>query len=697
VLYYGHRDADGRRLVDLFIASCGRDLPRGEIAAVVALRDAWASLLEIASVRSGVGLELRDLRTGELHRVRELSGTAQLQSGDAMFAWIMALPDHLELTGLACTIPRQHRERVRSAIEAELATARARWPGTPERELVGSTAWVVADALRAGARDDFARELELSMAMTPDASPDASLNVRRTELGRHAAATAREVRSGERTRSESEPCSEAACAPLGMAYDAERAPAPDEWVAIDDSSKLAAIEAHHRALGAVVPRTHAALHLIVENQLAGNDPPEARAAFDRLVGEGLDRHEAIHALGSVVAAAIWNVTRHGAPVDRDAMVRALAGLRADDWRSEQASSTRSPPSITPPITPPATPLAIPPLAHEVMYRLVVGFEEAIEKAAGNMRRDGWQDTDILDPKALLERSKIQEYLFPLGHALLAMGWDIHSAIQAIDLLSVHAFSMLSYQLHRRKTFWVDESLAFMLGCTRLDVRGEGLRLPFPSFALVFTDRETLAVAEALAARDDVAIVRGRTLRALTTYVTQVPAARGVLGLHISVMLDAGIDQWPWIVTRDLDITPDDTIDEILESRFPDVQNTDPIFRTVELRQLLSLIVNAILFATASPSWPIIAAPPRPPQVRSKRTERGARRVHEPPPDRTGEQVWHLPGKIPISQIRALRDLRDSTPSRPAVLAVHGPRSLAPGTGDMARPQREVDRALLERS
>jgi hypothetical protein len=420
-LYYGHRDADGRRLVDLFIASCGRDLPRGEIAAVVALRDAWASLLEIASVRSGVGLELRDLRTGELHRVRELSGTAQLQSGDAMFAWIMALPDHLELTGLACTIPRQHRERVRSAIEAELATARARWPGTPERELVGSTAWVVADALRAGARDDFARELELSMAMTPDASPDASLNVRRTELGRHAAATAREVRSGERTRSESEPCSEAACALLGMAYDAERAPAPDEWVAIDDSSKLAAIEAHHRALGAVVPRTHAALHLIVENQLAGNDPPEARAAFDRLVGEGLDRHEAIHALGSVVAAAIWNVTRHGAPVDRDAMVRALAGLRADDWRSEQASSTRSPPSITPPITPPATPLAIPPLAHEVMYRLVVGFEEAIEKAAGNMRRDGWQDTDILDPKALLERSKIQEYLFPLGHALLAMG------------------------------------------------------------------------------------------------------------------------------------------------------------------------------------------------------------------------------------------------------------------------------------
>jgi hypothetical protein len=414
-------------------------------------------------------------------------------------------------------------------------------------------------------------------------------------------------------------------------------------MATDDGPKRAAIEAHHRTLGVVAPPIHAELHLVVENQLAAGDPPEARAALDRLVGDGLDRHEAIHAIGSVVATALWNITRTEAPVGRDAMVRALAELGASDWRTERAAG-------------PAPSDAIPPLAHEVMYRLVVGFEEAIERAVEHLRRGGWKETDILDPESLLRRANIEEYLFPLGHALMAMGWDKRSTMLELRLLSVHAFNVLSYQLHRRKTFWVDESLAFMLACTRLDVRGEGLRLPFPSFALVFNDREILGLGEALAARDDVATVKGRTLCALTAYVTQVPAARGALGLHVTLMLDAGIEEWPWIVTRDLDIAPDHTLDEILDSHFPGVANPDPIFASDELRRLLGLVINAILFATSSPSWPELAPRPRPPGARSAP---GHRAVRHPEREGTGERVWHLPGKIPISQIRALRELRDS--------------------------------------
>jgi len=34
-------------------------------------------------------------------------------------------------------------------------------------------------------------------------------------------------------------------------------------------------------------------------------------------------------------------------------------------------------------------------------------------------------------------------------------------------------------------------------------------------------------------------------------------------------------------------------------------------------------------------------------------------VRHPEPERTGERIWHLPGKIPISQVRALRELRSS--------------------------------------
>jgi hypothetical protein len=315
-LYYGHRDAGGRRLVDLFIAACGRDLPRGEIAAAVALRDAWASLFEIVSVHSGISLELRDLRSGELHRVREFSASAQRQPGDVIFAWVMAWADYLELTGLACVVPRQHRERVSSSLDAELAAVRARWPGTPDRELVGATAWVVADAMQAADRDDLAWQPELSTAATLGSPSRITMD--------DSEAPDDLTRAGEVTT-----------------YVAEQAPDPDAWMAIDESLRLTAIEAHHRALGVTVPPMHALVHLVVENQLAAREPPEAGATLDRLVAEELGRHEAIHAIGSVVATAVWDVLRREAPVDRDAMRRALADLRARDWHAEPAAA-RSP-------------------------------------------------------------------------------------------------------------------------------------------------------------------------------------------------------------------------------------------------------------------------------------------------------------------------------------------------------------------
>lgn len=34
-----------------------------------------------------------------------------------------------------------------------------------------------------------------------------------------------------------------------------------------------------------------------------------------------------------------------------------------------------------------------------------------------------------------------------------------------------------------------------------------------------------------------------------------------------------------------------------------------------------------------------------------------RRARPTPPERTLEQVWHLPGKVPIRQVRALRQLQ----------------------------------------
>jgi hypothetical protein len=121
-----------------------------------------------------------------------------------------------------------------------------------------------------------------------------------------------------------------------IAYDAEHDPAPDRWLASDEMERQLAIEAYHRAL-AVHPKTpnmqlHALMHVVVENQVAGGDPPEVSATLGRLVDAGLTRHEAIHAIASVVAEALFDVVKHGTEMDHKAVRRSLERLRPEAWR-----------------------------------------------------------------------------------------------------------------------------------------------------------------------------------------------------------------------------------------------------------------------------------------------------------------------------------------------------------------------------
>lgn len=304
---------------------------------------------------------------------------------------------------------------------------------------------------------------------------------------------------------------------------------------------------------------------------------------------------------------------------------------------------------------------IPPLPHELMGQRVRGFKQAIAEAVARVRRSGWNETDILTPEALLDRARFSDFFERYMRELVKAGADKRWVLDNMYLLEVHSFYTISYELHRRKTFWIDESLAFMLAHTRLDVRGEGLRLPFPSFALVFTDPSTLAIGEALLALDGDNTVVGKRLRAFTAYVTRIPASQGGLGLQMTLLFDANTSDWPWLVTRDLDIGADDVLDEILDSRFPDSQNADPLFTSKELRQIVQLVINATLYATSSPSWDVIGSPVAKVQRRARggneKQKRAAKhRAEALRSTHSSEDVWHLPGKIPISHVRALRDL-----------------------------------------
>jgi hypothetical protein len=123
-----------------------------------------------------------------------------------------------------------------------------------------------------------------------------------------------------------------------MHYDASRAPDPEEWLELDESERLNLVISYHKRAKLPVGesnRLHAAAHVIVENQAAMGDATVVPATLDRLMREGLDRHDAIHAIGSVLVGVFFDAVKNpGKQVDINAQYgRELAELTAAGWRA----------------------------------------------------------------------------------------------------------------------------------------------------------------------------------------------------------------------------------------------------------------------------------------------------------------------------------------------------------------------------
>lgn len=119
-------------------------------------------------------------------------------------------------------------------------------------------------------------------------------------------------------------------------YDPEHAPEPDAWLALDESERLDRVHRFHVRAGVKVPSmpAHAAIHVIVENQLAMGEPPTLRA-LARLREGGLSRHDAVHAIGSVIAMAVQRLAANREP-DAEATYRQrveaeIEALTAEQW------------------------------------------------------------------------------------------------------------------------------------------------------------------------------------------------------------------------------------------------------------------------------------------------------------------------------------------------------------------------------
>lgn len=83
-------------------------------------------------------------------------------------------------------------------------------------------------------------------------------------------------------------------------------------------------------LGETNPFLHLSLHLAVGEQLAIDQPPGLRAAWQALLATGMDTHDAEHRVIDALAETIWESQRSGQPPDGAAYLRRVQGREVGD-------------------------------------------------------------------------------------------------------------------------------------------------------------------------------------------------------------------------------------------------------------------------------------------------------------------------------------------------------------------------------
>jgi hypothetical protein len=287
----------------------------------------------------------------------------------------------------------------------------------------------------------------------------------------------------------------------------------------------------------------------------------------------------------------------------------------------------------------------PPLAHERVDQLVSGSGAVCRQVAEALRlQPGFDDAaTVFTPEDARTNVVLQRFLrerspFPSGQSLAA-----------------HLQLMVNFDLHRRKCFWVDESLAYMLAHTELDLGGNELRVPFPSFALVFTDRHALSLAERLLARQPGCLIAGEYLRVVTAFVLEHGSGRE-RALEMTFACDALGADAPFLVTHTIPVTDAEEVEAFLDKVAPTMQVQPAVEDANPLRDLIGITLNAILYATSAGVEPEVRRAPsatrRPPRLRGG-----------PPVTFSSDEVYFLPGAIEISQVRRLQELERAPDGR----------------------------------
>jgi hypothetical protein len=120
-------------------------------------------------------------------------------------------------------------------------------------------------------------------------------------------------------------------------YDPDTSPTPADWLQIDEGERIELVSSYHRRKQTDLPnpQLHAVIHVVVENQLALGEEVVVQT-LTRLQREGLARHDAVHAIGSVLADNLYEVIQETDSSTGEAYRRYLERLQrltAKDWRA----------------------------------------------------------------------------------------------------------------------------------------------------------------------------------------------------------------------------------------------------------------------------------------------------------------------------------------------------------------------------
>jgi hypothetical protein len=122
-------------------------------------------------------------------------------------------------------------------------------------------------------------------------------------------------------------------------YDPLKPPDREEWLSMDEQERIDLVESFHRHARIRLPnaKVHAVVHVMVENQFALGDELPVKRTVQRLMSEGLDRHDAVHAVGSVLIGHLNDLlATPAAEIGTDPNPRYYAELErltAKDWRA----------------------------------------------------------------------------------------------------------------------------------------------------------------------------------------------------------------------------------------------------------------------------------------------------------------------------------------------------------------------------